>query len=97
MARSANRAPDDLPEPTGVELRVCQDIARRQHRGIEKYGHTVESNPLLGVQWLQHAYEESLDFAIYLRKCIEDAQSNIDNQQNPDQEASAPVDKSEES
>lgn len=55
----------------GTEARVCQDIARRQARGIAKYGTTVEANPLELRQWLQHAYEEVLDQAVYLRRAIE--------------------------
>lgn len=58
--------------PTGTELRVCQDIAERQQKGIAKYGVTVESNPLTLRQWLQHAYEETLDKAVYLKRAMEE-------------------------
>lgn len=58
--------------PTGTEQRVCQDIAERQQKGIAKYGVTVESNPLTLRQWLQHAYEETLDKAVYLKRAIEE-------------------------
>jgi hypothetical protein len=58
--------------PTGTEARVCADIARRQALGIAKYGTTVEANPLTLKQWLQHAYEETLDKAVYLRRAIEE-------------------------
>ena len=57
--------------PTGTEARVCGDIARRQMVGIRKYGTTVADNPLALRAWLQHAYEEALDLAIYLRRAIE--------------------------
>lgn len=57
---------------TGTEARVCLDIARRQKEGVAKYGVTVEANPLSLRQWLQHAYEETLDKAIYLRRAIEE-------------------------
>ena len=57
--------------PTGTELRVCQDIAERQQKGIVKYGVTVEANPLSLREWLQHAYEETLDKAVYLKRAIE--------------------------
>ena len=57
---------------SGTELRVCQLIAERQMRGMEKYGTTVELNPLSLRDWLQHALEESLDHAIYLKRAIED-------------------------
>lgn len=55
---------------TGVELDVCCDIAARQAKGIAKYGQTVAENPLELKQWLQHAYEECLDQAIYLKRAI---------------------------
>ena len=57
---------------TGTEARVCADIATRQKLGLAKYGATVEANPLSLRAWLQHAYEESLDQAIYLRRAIEE-------------------------
>ena len=57
---------------SGTELRVCQLIAERQMRGIEKYGTTVSDNPLPLRAWLRHALEESLDHAIYLQRAIEE-------------------------
>ena len=59
------------PSPQGTEAAVCQDIADRQQLGINKYGTTVSNNPLKRRQWLQHAYEEALDQAIYLKRLIE--------------------------
>lgn len=56
--------------PTGIEAQVCGDIARRQVFGLHKYGTTVAENPLELRQWLQHAYEEALDQAIYLRRAM---------------------------
>lgn len=56
----------------GTERRVCEDISKRQEMGIAKYGTTVESNPAPLRAWLQHAYEETLDKAIYLRRAIEE-------------------------
>lgn len=58
-------------QATGTEARVIADIIRRQREGIAKYGCTVEENPLTLREWLQHAYEESLDLPIYLRRAIE--------------------------
>ncbi len=52
----------------GVESRVCADIAARQRLGITKYGCTVEQSP---DDMLQHAYEEALDLAVYLKAEIE--------------------------
>lgn len=59
----------------GTELRVCIDIADRQKLGIVKYGMTVEQNKLSLKEWLQHAYEETLDQAIYLKRAIEEISS----------------------
>ena len=59
-------------QPTGTEARVCADIAARQALGINKYGKTVEENPLARRQWLEHAYEECLDMAVYLRRLMEE-------------------------
>lgn len=61
---------------TGTEAGVCADIAARQKVGIAKYGITVADNPLTLRQWLQHAYEECLDQAVYLKRAIEAIQGN---------------------
>jgi hypothetical protein len=61
-----------MSEPTGTEARVCADIAARQQLGIAKYGVTVEQNPLSTLEWLNHAYQECLDQAVYLKRLIEE-------------------------
>ena len=63
--------------PEGIEAEVCADIARRQAFGKNKYGTTVAENPLSLRAWLVHAYEESLDLPIYLKRAI----AEIDAQQ----------------
>lgn len=55
---------------TGTEANVCVDISRRQAHGRAKYGTTVAENPLTLREWLQHAYEETLDKAVYLKRAI---------------------------
>jgi hypothetical protein len=60
-----------MTKPHGTEARVCEDIAGRQALGMNKYGVSVEDNPLDLRQWLWHAYEETLDKAVYLRRAIE--------------------------
>lgn len=60
-----------LAMATGVEARVIDDIATRQKAGVAKYGTTVSDNPLALSQWLQHAYEECLDQAVYLKRAKE--------------------------
>jgi len=57
-------------QPTGIEAEVCTDITHRQQKGIAKYGVTVAENPLSLREWLQHAYEETLDKAVYLKRAI---------------------------
>lgn len=61
----------DVITPSGTEAEVCRDIARRQMLGIAKYGTTVAGNPLPLRDWLQHAYEEVLDQAVYLKRAIQ--------------------------
>lgn len=62
----------NIKSASGIEAMVCLDIMVRQERGIKKYGTTVAENPLSLKQWLQHAYEECLDQAIYLKRAIEE-------------------------
>ena len=50
--------------PTGIEAEVIKDIANRQRLGIAKYGCTVAESL---DDMCQHAYEEALDLAIYLK------------------------------
>ena len=59
-------------EGKGTEGKVVLDICQRQEMGIQKYGTTVAENPLELKEWLQHAYEECLDMAIYLKRAIEE-------------------------
>ena len=61
--------------PTGVEAEVCALIASRQRAGIAKYGMTVADNPLALRDWLQHALEEVLDHAVYLKRAINELDS----------------------
>ncbi|WP_440110295.1 hypothetical protein [Acidovorax sp. BL-A-41-H1] len=56
--------------PEGTEAEVCIDIGRRQQLGKSKYGTTVAENPLSLREWLNHAYEECLDQAVYLKRAI---------------------------
>jgi len=59
------------PMASGTEARVCADIAHRQAMGLKKYGTTVADNPLPFRAWLQHAYEETLDQAVYLKRAMD--------------------------
>jgi hypothetical protein len=55
-----------------IEEQVCADIKARQFAGNKKYGTTVANNALPLKDWLQHAYEECLDQAIYLKRAMEE-------------------------
>ena len=55
-----------------TESLVCVDIRYRQQLGLKKYGTTLAGNPLTQRQWLQHAYEEALDQALYLKRLMQE-------------------------
>lgn len=60
-----------------VTEQVINDIQQRELKGIETYGTTMDRDDLTQDQWLQHAYEESLDFCIYLKKLLIIRNGNI--------------------
>jgi len=47
---------------------LIQEYRFRSHKGIDKYGTTLEANQLSLYKWLQHAKEEAMDMALYLHK-----------------------------
>lgn len=49
---------------------VRSDLLHRSQIGIAKYGTTLERTDLTLRDWLQHAYEECLDQANYLKRSI---------------------------
>ena len=55
-----------------TESLVCMDISVRQQIGLKKYGQSVAQNQLTLRQWLQHAYEECLDQAVYLKRAMQE-------------------------
>jgi len=57
--------------PSTIIALVQNDLFEREQRGLNKYGTTVDRNDLTEEQWLQHAYEEALDLAVYLKKTIQ--------------------------
>ena len=62
-------AAEKIPDTEGE---VCNDIYHRKQMGLVKYGTSVADNPLKLREWLQHAYEESLDRTIYLKRAIQE-------------------------
>lgn len=65
-----------------TESLVCVDIRYRQQLGIRKYGTTLADNPLTEDQWIEHAYHEALDLALYLRRLMQ--QRATSRQRQPD-------------
>ena len=63
--------PQPSPTATGIEAKVCQDIAERQRKGIAKYTRDLHNNPHSMREMVQHMYEELLDAAIYCRETID--------------------------
>jgi hypothetical protein len=49
---------------------VIKDMIDRENLGLKKYGTTVDREDLSLRDWLQHAYEESLDKSLYLKAAI---------------------------
>lgn len=49
---------------------VRADLLARSERGQDKYGVTLDRDDLSLRDWLQHAYEETLDTANYLKAAI---------------------------
>jgi hypothetical protein len=59
---------DNLQSDTYKE--VITDLISREKMGRMKYGVTVDKANLSEQEWLNHAYEEALDFAIYLKRLM---------------------------
>jgi len=49
---------------------VINDMRQREERGLKKYGTDMDRTDLTLREWLQHAYEESLDKSLYLKAAI---------------------------
>lgn len=58
---------------------IIDDLLFREEKGRAEYGTTMDRKDLSEEQWLQHAYEEALDLAIYLKKIIKTRSENKDN------------------
>ena len=54
---------------------IIDDLLYREEKGKMEYGTTMDRNDLTELEWLQHAYEEALDLAIYLKKIIKTRQN----------------------
>ena len=55
---------------------VRQDLLYRSELGIDKYNNTLDRTDIDLKGWLQHAYEECLDQANYLKRSIIEIEKN---------------------
>jgi hypothetical protein len=51
---------------------TIKDIAARAEVGLAKYNTTMDREDLIASDWVQHAYEECLDMALYLKRLRKD-------------------------
>jgi len=51
---------------------VISDLRKREEKGLKEYGTTVDRKDLTLKDWLNEAYEEALDLAVYLRRAMDD-------------------------
>lgn len=51
---------------------VLDRIFRRSEAGMKKYGVTMLRDDVSTIEWLRHAQEEALDFAVYIERVIHD-------------------------
>jgi hypothetical protein len=49
---------------------TIKDLQAREVKGLKEYGTTMDRTDLSQDEWLQHAYEEALDLALYLKKLL---------------------------
>lgn len=61
---------DFAEAPDRIVEAVVDDLWRRSDKGRQKYGAPVGEQPHELKVWMQHAYEEALDLAIYLKRAM---------------------------
>jgi hypothetical protein len=59
-------------QPCSITEQVVNDFKTRSLLGLQKYGVTLDRKDLTLRDFLQHAYEECLDQAKYLKRAIQD-------------------------
>jgi hypothetical protein len=63
---------DDKPIKYASDIlnEVVVDMIVREKKGYSEYKKTMDRTDLTESEWIQHAYEEALDLALYLKKII---------------------------
>lgn len=59
-----------MKTPSNLLQSVIMDLRVREEKGLNTYGTTMDRKDLTQKEWLQHAYEEALDLALYLKKLM---------------------------
>ncbi len=65
-----------IEEKDSVVKDVRKDLLDRSNVGIKKYNTTLDRKDIDLKGWLQHAYEEMLDGALYLKRAIKDIEES---------------------
>lgn len=60
------------PGQDHIVAEVRNDLLNRSEVGIKKYGVTLDRKDLGLKEWLEHAYCECLDQALYLKRAIKE-------------------------
>jgi hypothetical protein len=55
-----------------VVFDTIKDISTRAEVGLKKYGTTMDRTDLTASDWVEHAYQELLDGALYLKRLKKD-------------------------
>lgn len=66
----------DLGDP--IVEKVVERMANRSQAGLKKYGVSMLRDDVSTIEWLRHAQEEALDFAVYIERIIHDIESRTD-------------------
>lgn len=79
MSPSSRKNRRNIPMTTDLIVEAVRtDLLTRSQVGIQKYGTTLAENPIQLRDWLQHAYEEMLDGANYLKAAIVKMDAQMD-------------------
>ena len=68
MGHTADNKP--IKHASDLLNEVIVDMIMREKKGFSEYKQTMDRDDLTQREWIQHAYEEALDLALYLKKII---------------------------
>ncbi len=64
-------------KPDIIVQEVLDRVYSRAEQGMETYGVSMERDDLTVTQWIDHAIEEALDFAVYMTRVKSDLKTII--------------------